>query len=104
MEQSHSGSSSKNSGSLEGPERFFDFKKELNIEGEKYQLGCMVLYDGYEDHFTSMHRVNGEWVYYDGAIKGKGARHRIPTKGDYIRTHIVVDHLMYVRCIEGEEV
>ena len=94
----------RNSGSLKGPEDFFDFNKLIHIDGEKYQLGCMVNYDEKRDHFTSIHNVNNQWIFYDGMVKGTKKRFRLPIGGDYLASDINVDHLLYVRCIDGETI
>ena len=94
----------RNSGSLKGPEDFFDFNKLIHIDREKYQLGCMVNYDEKRDHFTSIHNVNNNWIFYDGMVKGTKKRFRLPIGGDYLASDINVDHLLYVRCIDGETI
>ena len=94
----------RNSGSLKGPEDFFEFNKMLHVDGQKYQLGCMVNYDQKRDHFTSLHFDKKNWIYYDGMAKGTKKKFRLPIGGDYLASDINVDHLMYVRCIEGEHI
>ena len=97
----------KNSGSLQGPEAFLDFPKYLGIGAERFQLGVIVLFDELRTHFTSLHNIAESWMFYDGLLSNKKPRtalHRIVSKGDYIASHTTVDHLLYVRCIEGEEI
>ena len=93
-----------NEGSLVGPEKFLDLPKEMDFSGEKYQLGCITLYNQERDHFTSLHNVNGEFIFYDGLWKQKGKHHRMLAKTDYVGERICVDHVLYMRCIEGEEI
>ena len=105
----------RNSGSLAGPEAFLDAPKILKVGDETYQLGCIILYDYSRHHFTSLQNVGGNLIYYDGTLGQNGeletknggkssARHRVMVKGDYMGSEICVDHLLYVRCIDGESI
>ena len=91
-----------NQGALVGPEEFFKLPKEVVISNEKFQLGNIVMYDHDHKHFSSMQWVNGEFIHYDGMWKGKGKHHRMAAKSDYLAKNIVVDHVLYVRAIDGE--
>ena len=104
----------RNSGSLQGPEKFLDFPKELKVSAEKFQLASISLYDDVRKHFTNLMHVNGEFFYYDGMLGMKNelpqrsgkkdSRLRVVSKGDYMGNQITVDHVLYLRCIGGEEI
>jgi hypothetical protein len=93
-----------NEGSLQGPEAFLDCEKDIVISGHRYQLGCIVLYDRDRRHFTSLHYINNEFIYYDGLWKTTGSHLRRVAKTDYIGPNTVVDHMLYVRTIDGQSI
>lgn len=61
----------RNHASLAGPEAFKDMPKSIEISGQHYQLGMITMYDNSRQHFTSLHYVNKEFVYYDGLMSSK---------------------------------
>ena len=93
-----------NEGSLQGPDAFLDCEKDIVISGHRYQLGCIVLYDKDRRHFTSLQYINNEFIYYDGLLKTRGSQLRRVAKTDYIGPNIVVDHMLYVRTIDGQSI
>ena len=61
----------RNQASFNGPEDFLNFPKEINLSGQPYQLGMLSLFDRSKEHFTSLHHVNNEFVFYDGTTTSK---------------------------------
>ena len=84
------------------------------MSAEKFQLASICLYDDQKKHFATMPYVNGEFIYYDGMIGMKGelpprcgkksSQMRVVSKGDFMGNRITVDHVLYMRCIGGEEI
>jgi hypothetical protein len=93
-----------NEGYLQGAKAFLDCEKEIVISGDKYQLGCLVLFDKDRQHFTSLHNINNEFIHYDGMWNKTGSHHRMVVKTDYIGPNIIVDHMLYVRTIDDESI
>ena len=102
----------KNSGSLQGPDFFFNLPKEVKIDDEIFQLSSIVIHDDAKSHYTSLQHVDGNFIFYDGLMgqtsdlpqkkEKKDTYHRIISKGDYIGQRINVDHVLYLRTINGE--
>ena len=93
----------RNSGSLAGPEAFKEMPKTLRISGQKYQLGMLIMFDSARQHFTSLHYINQEFVYYDGLMCSK-KKFRRPLPTDYKQENIVMDHALYVKTINNKEI
>ena len=86
----------RNQGSLNGPEDFLNFPKEINLSGQPYQLGMLSLFDRSKEHFTSLHHVNNEFVFYDGLTTSK-KKFRRAMPSDYMQDTIFLDHVLYVK-------
>ena len=86
----------RNQASLNGPEDFLNFPKEINVSGQPYQLGMLSLFDRSKEHFTSLHHVNNEFVFYDGMTTSK-KKFRRAMPSDYMQDTIFLDHVLYVK-------
>ena len=93
----------RNAASLAGPEAFMGMPKTVKISGQQYQLGMLTLFDNDRQHFTSLHYVNDEFVYYDGVMASK-KKFRRPLPTDYKQEHIIMDHALYVKTIFNKEI
>ena len=85
----------RNTSSLNGPKSFWDMPKTLRISGQQYQLGMLTMFDRPKAHFTSLHWVNGEFIYYDGLMASK-KKFRRPLTTDYKQE---IDHALYVKTV-----
>ena len=92
----------RNQGALNGPEDFLDMPKSIAISGTLYQLGMLCMFDLYKNHFTSLHYVDKQYVYYDGALTTR-RKFRRAFPSDYKQINIYLDHALYVRVL-GEEI
>jgi hypothetical protein len=86
----------RNEGALNGPEDFQEMPKEVCISGTNYQLGMINMWDRSRGHYTSLHYIDHQFVYYDGMNKTKKKfRRAFPT--DFKQETIYVDHVLYVK-------
>ena len=93
----------RNSGALNGPEDFLQLPKVIQISDEQYQLGMLTLFDRDRGHFTSLHNVENEFVYYDGISNTKNKfRRALPS--DYKQEDIYMDHALYVRTFNNKKI
>ena len=75
--------------------------KEVAIDGVRYQLGMVNLWDKHKNHFVSLHWVQNEFLFYDGMNKSKRKiRRAYPT--DYKQETIYTDHILYVRIFNNK--
>ena len=91
----------RNQGALNGPEDFFDMPKRIAITGIVYQLGMLNMFDRYNNHFTSLHYVDKQFVYYDGAMTSK-RKFKRALPSHYKQVNIYLDHVLYVRVLGNE--
>ena len=93
----------RNQGALNGPEDFLDMPKRIKVAGHDYQLGMLTMFDRYKRHFTSMHYVDEQFVYYDGRLPSK-RKFRRALPSDYKQSNIYLDHVLYVRLVDNKPI
>ena len=60
------------------------------------------LYDRPRTHFTSLHYVDGQQVYYDGMM-GREKKFRRALPSDYKQKEVFLDHALYVRKLNDDD-
>ena len=93
----------RNQGSLNGPEDYLEMPKIIRVAGQDYQLGMLTMFDRCKCHFTSMHYVDEQFVYYDGRLPSK-RKFRRTLPSDYKQSNIYLDHALYVRLLDNKQI
>ena len=94
----------RNLGALNGPEDFTRLPKQISISGQQFQLGMITMWDKAREHFTSLHLVENQFVYYDGQNKKLKKKFRRVFPSDYNHETIYADHVLYVKMINGKKI
>ena len=79
-------------GALNGPEDFLKMPRSIKVSGTEYQLGMINMFDRYRNHFTSLHFVENQFVYYDGKVSSK-RKFRRALPSDYKQNNILSCYL-----------
>ena len=89
----------KNEGALNGPEDFTSMEKIINISGQDFELGMINMWDKTKSHYTSLHYVNGQFVFYDG-INCQKKKFRTAFPSDFKQETLFVDHILCVKMFQ----
>ena len=93
----------RNCGALNGPEDFMNLPKEISIQGQKYQMGMLNMFDRHMTHFKSLHYVQNQFLFYDGQNKTK-KKFRRAFPSDFKQETIYLEHVLYVKMVDNKSI